>query len=229
MLERDLDAIDWEHLVEEIREFADSLRQGCVYLATRSIRWLLQIEHYPVGPKKLKRWHERAWRCRMDLHYARQECPGLFQREGEAMLAEGWKYARKIAIRKMARLDARCGNLRVATVYQDSIWKARRASWDREVPQECCYTFEELVGYSPRQHPVREPDPTYWPPAVQRKLREAFGPELTPAYPDRKAPKRGWHPLRPDDTVWPPGVAKVLREYGLLEGEADTTDDEQLV
>lgn len=229
MRKRDLDAIDWEHLVEEIREFADSLRHGCVYLATRSIRWLLQIEHYPAGPKKLKGWHERAWRCRMDLHYAREECPGLFQLDREAMLAESWRHARKIAVREMARLDARCGNLGSATVYGDSIWKAHRASWDREVPQERCYTLEELVGYSPRRYPVREPDPTYWPPAVQRKLREVFGPELTAPYPDRKAPERGWHPFRPDDTVWPPGVANVLREHGLLDGEADTADDEQPV
>lgn len=230
MRKRDLDAIDWEHLIEEIREFADSLRQGCVYLATRSIRWLLQIEHYPAGPKKLKGWHERAWRCRMDLHYARQECPGLFQRDSEAMLAESWRYARKIAVRTMARLDNHCGDDNGASVYDASIWNAYRESWDREVPRECCYTFDEIVGYNP--HPKGlpgEPDPSYWPPGVQRKLREVFGPELTYAYRDRKAPKFGWYPFGPDDTIWPPEVAKRLREAGLLDGEADTAEDDQVV
>ncbi len=230
MRERDLDAIDWEHIIEEICDLADSLRDGCVSIFTRSIRWMLQIEHYPAGPKKLKAWHERAWASRMDLHYAIKECPGLFQRDLESMLAESWQYARKIAVRKMASLDNRCGKYHRATVYEDAIWKAYRESWDREVPHKCCYAFDEIVGYNPHGKRLPgEPDPTYWPPGVQRKLREVFGPELTYAYPDRKAPKLGWYPFGPDDTIWPPAVAKRLREAGLLDGEADPPEDDRVV
>ena len=75
----------------------------------------------------------------------------------------------------MARLDARGGSGSMVNDYCQR--------WERCLPTECPYTFEEIAGYDPER---RWPDPAhdYFPAGVKRKLQEIFGAELPHPYGD---------------------------------------------
>ena len=105
----------------------------------------------------------------MDLHYVHRDNPGLVQRHLDAMLAESWQLARDDAIAKMAKLDSSGQN--------SLIWKADCQRWDRYLPADLPYTLEDILGRAPGSRGL-DPRPDRWPPGVQRKLQEVFGPEL---------------------------------------------------
>jgi len=102
---------------------------------------MLLIEHYPTPDEQLSLWRALAWRWRCDLGYVHNDDPGLAERQLDALLAESWLIARPDAISGMAKLDS--------TGLHSSEWKADCSRWDRYLPAELPYTFEEILGRDP--------------------------------------------------------------------------------
>ncbi|MDE0107410.1 MAG: DUF29 family protein [Bryobacterales bacterium] len=183
---RDLAVIDWEQLIDEF----DPRHERCDWVSqcTHAIRWMLQIEFYPADAKQISAWRAKAWRARKRLHHEHKKNPGLVRDDLDSILEESWGYARGDAVRRMAWLDTKLawrdtGSKADNAILTKALWSRDRERWDRSVPEDCHYPFEEIAGYGPHtQHGSREPDPAVWPLGVTQKLREVFGPALT--YPD---------------------------------------------
>lgn len=183
---RDVAAIDWEQLIDEF----DPSHERCDWVSrcTHAIRWMLQIEFYPADAKKISTWRAKAWRARKRLHFESKKSPGLVRDDLDSMLGESWGYARVDAVQHMAWLDTKLawrdtGSRADNAILAKALWSRDRERWDRCVPDDCHYPFEEIAGYdqcTPQRS--REPDPALWPLGVTQKLREVFGPGL--AYPD---------------------------------------------
>ena len=166
---RDPDALDWEHLLEELEDLASGIRCDWLSHCILAVENMLLIEHYPAPAEQLSLWRALAWRRRCDLGYVHNDNPGLAERHLDALLAESWLIARPDAISSMARLDS--------TGLHSFEWKAHCGRWDRYLPADLPYTFEEILGRNPGQH-WDVPQPDRWPAGVKRKLLEVFGPEL---------------------------------------------------
>ena len=179
---RDVDAIDWQHLSEEI----DPKRERLVWVSecTHAIRWMLQIEYYPADAQQISVWRAKAWRYRMQLHYESERNPGLLKHHLDSMLTESWGYARDIAEGRMAWRDTKLswqdtGSKGDNRILAKALWRRECTRWDRRLPADCEYSFEEIVGYNPQgKQPTGEPDPAFWPLGVTQKFREVFGPDL---------------------------------------------------
>ena len=169
---RDLDAIDWEHVTQEIEALGRDEKTDWVSWCTLTIKWMLLIEHYPSKTGRLRRWRDEAWRMRVDLHYAGLRNRGLLK-QLEELLAESWQVARAAAITAMARYDTggRPGDV--------SLVQELRERWEKHIPAECPYSWPEIIGKR-RAHRWSEliwADPRLdcWPPAVARRLNDALG------------------------------------------------------
>ena len=180
---RDPDALDWEHLVEEIDGLASGIRCDWLSHCILAVENMLLIEHYPAPAEQVSLWRAKAWRRRCDLGYVHRDNPGLAGGQLDALLAESWLIARRDAISSMAKLDS--------TGLHSWEWKDDSARWDRYLPPDLPYTFEEILGRDPARR-YADPSPDRWPAGVKRKLLEVFGPEL-----DLPGRLEKWRPRNP--------------------------------
>ena len=169
---RNLEAIDWEHVTQEIEALGRDEKTDWVSWCTLTIKWMLLIEHYPSKTGRLRRWRDEAWRTRVDLHYAGLRNRGLLK-QCEELLAESWQLARAEAITAMARYDAggRHGDVSLVQELQER--------WEPRIPAKCPYSWPEIIG---KRRPQTWSDFTWddpqldcWPAAVARRLNDALG------------------------------------------------------
>ncbi|MDE0125836.1 MAG: DUF29 domain-containing protein [Bryobacterales bacterium] len=185
---RDLDAVDWENVIEEIETLGRSEQHAWTSHCKNVIVHLLKMEHSP-REGHLSHWRKEivTWRNRMADQL--QDNPGMKGRLRE-MLALAWSRGRRDGIEKLVEHAGPRG------------WaaeKALRRSWDRELPEECPYALEDIAGYDPdprrysRRDTEPQPDSGVWPAAVARRMNEELGED----YPVRhRAPSRGAGPSR---------------------------------
>ena len=166
---RDLDALDWDHLIKEAADLASGIRCDWVSRCVQAVENMLLIEHYPAPAERISLWRAKAWRRRCDLGYVHNDNPGLVKRHLGELLAESWLLARDEAIGSMAKLDS--------TGLSSFEWKDLCGRWDRYLPHELPYTLEEILGRDPERR-WAAPRPDCWPAGVKWKLQEVFGPQL---------------------------------------------------
>lgn len=164
---RDIDAIDWENVSEEIESVGKSEKREWTSYCRQAIVHLLKIEHYAgASEEALSGWalEVQDYREHMDEvlrenQTLRHECPRMF--------AAAWRRGRLKAARKLASYEEQAGA-------KGRLSQARVRRWRRMLPTESPYSLEEVAGCDPFDKEA-EPGDEVWPAAVARKLNEGLG------------------------------------------------------
>lgn len=180
---RDLDAIDWENLIEEIETLGRSEQHAWTSHCAKVVSHLLKMEHSPA-PGSLGHWRREilTWRRQMAKRLRRQA--GLKGKLKE-MLADAWEDGREEGIEKLVEH---------ANPPSWAAEKALRRSWEERLPEECPYALEDIAGYDPearrysRRDRKAQPDGGVWPAPVALRMNEELGEDYPVRY---RAPSRG--------------------------------------
>ncbi len=176
MRRRDVGAIDWGNVIEEVETLGRSERHAWTSYCTNVISHLLRIEHYR-SPESFHHWHGEIVDWRVEMCNKLEENPSM-RGELPALLGNAWRRGREKAVNAMARYDAPA----------DVAEQNRRArGWRARLPADCPYGLEDIAGYDPYVKKAR-PRVDAWPAPVAKALNEALGTD----YPVRgRAPDRG--------------------------------------
>lgn len=170
---RDLDAIDWDNVIEEIESVGHRERTSWESPCAQALEHLLAIEHWSEASKDaLRHWAREITLFRQQMADVLDRNPGL-KGQYAPMYASAWRTGRRAAIRRL-------------TEYEDpAMPKATQREWDRiRLPRECPYARMHVVAYDPKRDWV--PDTEIWPPAVAHVLNRRLGRSypILPEYPD---------------------------------------------
>ena len=177
---RDLDAVDWDNVIEEIESVGRAQKDRWVSHCARALEHMLAVEHCETaGVGTLRKWEKEIGAFRIGMASAIRANPGL-QGEYAEMLADAWADGRAYAVERLAGYAAeaaRAGNPR----------PFRRAV-DAELPEDCPYLVEHVAAYDPKRD--KQPRDDVWPPGVAVRLNAA----LEADYEIRRGPDRGRGP-----------------------------------
>ena len=160
---RDLGAIDWDNVIEEIEDVGKRHYERWVSNCGNAIAHMLKIEHYR-SPEDVNHWRREVLGYRRKMHRTLRRHRGMKGQLGE-MLAEAWGDGRQDAVDAMAEYDA---------PDDPAAQGLRGRAWESRLPAERPYHFEDIAGYDPFKKDA-EPDPEVWPAPVARVLNEALG------------------------------------------------------
>ena len=117
---------------------------------------MLLIEHCDSpSVSNLKRWKSDIGDSQLEMAEAISDNPSL-REECAEMLSLAWDVGRSRAVRRLAAHSS-----------------DRAEVVDAQLPKECPYLLEHVVGYDPRR--AEEPEWKTYPPAVAKVLNRAFG------------------------------------------------------
>ena len=136
--------LDWKYLAELLQEEADGERDDWLNQCLWAIKLLLLIEHYPASGEQLRLWSRQLFGRRLELRTRDDLNPTLAKLQCEELLAEAWRIGREEAIREMMHLDVGEGSVPFA-----GEMKTYEERWERRLPKECPWTFEQIVGLKP--------------------------------------------------------------------------------
>ena len=170
MRRRDLAAIDWDNVIEEIEALARAERKLLKTLCVRTMEHMLKIEHYrEASDKTLKYWMREIGNFRKQMAEIIKENPGL-KGHYRTIFAEAWENGRSDAVEGLAEYDQDNAEKAGKTAPKRS--KAERER-ERALPGECPYLIEEIIAFDPRRD--RKPRGDIWPPSVARVLNTRLG------------------------------------------------------
>ena len=153
---RDLQAIDWDNVIEEIESVGRAERGRWVSNAARAIEHLLAVEHWKSATAgELKHWRKEIRAFRIGMAAAIDENPSL-QGEYAEMLALAWRAGRANAVERLAEYAAGAAGA------ADERPHLRAA--DARLPDECPYAAEHVTAYDPKRD--KQPRSDVWPPGV---------------------------------------------------------------
>ncbi len=176
MKRRDLDAIDWDNVIEEIGDVAGRDEDAWVSYCKNVVSHLLKIHHSPKSPD-LNHWRKEIEDWRGEMHGKLDRNPGMKGKLSE-LLEGAWRRGREIAVRKLAEHGSP----------EDAAHERRlRRAWESRLPTERPYALEEIAGYDPFAKGTA-PDPDFWPAGVASRLNDALGTDYPVGY---RAPERG--------------------------------------
>ncbi len=172
---RDVDAIDWDNVIEEIGDVAGRDEDAWVSYCKNVISHLLKIHHLPKSPD-LNHWRKEVEDWRGEMHGKLERNPGM-KGKLSALLEGAWRRGRDIAVRRLAEHGSP----------EDAAHERRlRRAWESRLPAERPYGLEEIAGYDPFDKDAK-PDPDCWPAPVAKHLNDALG----TAYPVRYRAREG--------------------------------------
>jgi hypothetical protein len=117
---RDYEALDWDHLAEEIESMAVGERREMRNRLTTLLMHLLKLKFEPEQVWRHNSWRSSIIEARRQISNLLKDSPGVFQGRREEVLADIYKDARKDA-----KLDSQ---LALSTF-----------------PEECPWTFEQIM------------------------------------------------------------------------------------
>ena len=173
---RDLSAIDWDNLIEEIEGLALSQRNEWITFGARTIQHLMKIQYWDRSTKgDLQYWAAEVMDFRQAMALLIAGNPGMKGRYAE-MFAYAWKLGRSMAVKSFQKYDRQ---------HRGGTERTFR-NWDRILPEECPYRLEHAAAFDPKTDP--DPREDIWPPAIAGILNDRLGtdyPLLSDAEPRR--------------------------------------------
>ena len=160
---RDVDAIDWENVIEEIEDVGNRHSDAWASHCRNVISHLLKIEHSGAA-EAVEHWRKEIVAWRREMYGKLYEYPGMKSSLTE-LLDRAWRLGRGDAVQALAEQAG------------PEDWVAEKRSlrsWQGRLPLECPYSLEEIVGYDPVDKRA-EPEPDVWPESVARRLNEKLG------------------------------------------------------
>ena len=169
---RNVAAIDWENVAEELEELARQHRSQWTKFCTHAIEHLLKIEHYPTPTVSvLRHWQFEVMGFRDQMAKIRRSNPGLQGKYGE-MLEEAWDDGRALARRRLTEYTG--ANIE-AGIEEPISGKKLHHLWDRRLPHENPYSLQDVTAFDRRTD--KRPREDLWPPAVAIRLNTVLGTE----------------------------------------------------
>ena len=169
---RDFAAVDWDHVIEEIKDVGERHHDSWVSQCSRAIRHLLKIEHHcEASPSNLEGWEDEVQDARDEMLTIVEKHPGLKHRLS-SMFAAAWNPARRKACRELAGYDVE------NKIVPDKRLAAKRR--DVSLPRSCPYLFNDVTGIVfTRGSKDPSVDPSALPPQVSKvlDLRRSRSPE----------------------------------------------------
>ena len=160
---RDLEAIDWENVVEEMDGLRRAQRDPWLTRCEKSLECMLLIEHWKsASVSNLNQWRREIDEAQLEMSFVLDDNPSLRQ-ECEEMLAMAWDMGRFRAVAWIAKYSLEEAGARNPQPF-------RRAA-DAQVPKECPYLLKHVAGYDPKRE---EPDYGVYPPAVVKVLERSL-------------------------------------------------------
>ena len=183
---RDLEAIDWDNLIEEVETLGRSERHSWESLCARAVEHLLAIEHWRRRfPESVTHWVQEVEAFRDGMADQIRENPGL-QGSYAEMFAETWRKGRRLAVRRLVRYEMERASPRAGR----AALKACRRKWNERLPADCPYSLEDVTAFDARRD--TEPRDDVWPPAVARALDASDDREPDLVGLARQARERSW-------------------------------------
>ena len=153
---RDMEAIDWENVIEELEGVGRAQREPWLTNCETALERMLLIEHCnSPSVSNLKRWKSDIGDSQLGMAEAISDNPSL-REECAEMLSLAWDVGRSRAVRRLAAHAS-----------------DKAEVVDAQLPKECPYLLEHVVGYDPRR--AEEPEWETYPPAVAKVLNRALG------------------------------------------------------
>ena len=175
---RDLQAIDWDNVIEEIEAVGRAERKPWVSNCAQALAHMQAIEHCKTAtPANLEDWETeiRAFRGAMaDAIDASHSLQGEY---GE-ILAMAWKIGRREAVERLAAYAAQAAGRRSPKPFL-------RAA-EAKLPEECPYLVEHVCPYDPKRD--KAPRNDIWPPGVAAALNSVLDRDYRII---RRGPRRG--------------------------------------
>ena len=135
----DFAAVDWENVIEEIKDVGERHHDSWVSQCSRAIRHLLKIEHcHEASLSTLERWEDEVQDSRDEMIGLVEKHPGLKSRLS-SMFAAAWNPARRKACRELTGYDVE------NKLQSDKRLATKRR--DVSLPQSCSYSFNEVTGF----------------------------------------------------------------------------------
>ena len=178
---RDLDAIDWDNVIEEIEDVGRREKNHWRKSCARVLEHLLKIEHYREATHEVMRhWVSEIKDFRQEMADDIIHNPGL-QGEYETMFKSAWRNGRSYARRRLAEYDESNGT---------STLKQARRERDRTLPEQCPYRLEHVTAFDLKRD--RDPDDEVWPPNVARILNNRLGEDYPVRHERTQEQKLDW-------------------------------------
>ncbi len=163
---RDLEALDWENVAEEIESLGSEQRNAWVSLCGRVIEHMLKIEHCE-GDEHLVHWVKEIQEWRMQMVERLLANPSLTGRYGE-IFGLAWDNGRRYAV---AGIASWAGHAPVSKAWRD---EKRRV--DAMLPEACPYRLLEVTACNTEERRPMVRD-EIMPPSVAAILNERAGGE----------------------------------------------------
>ena len=167
---RDLDAIDWRNVADEIEMVGGAEWLDCANWCLRLIERLLLIQFYPADRDRIRLWRDEALRWRWELYHVGRKNEGIVVGQRSKLLAEAWKYGREEAIGSILDLE----NEGRRSSSSGSLNKEITDRWDKQLPENCPYEWDEIASITPMQRHFNPMDER-WPRVVAQRLNDALG------------------------------------------------------
>ena len=161
---RDLEAIDWENVVEEMDGLRRAQRDPWVTHCEKALECMLLIEHWKTASvSSLDQWQGVIDDAQMEMADVLDDNPSL-RRECAEMLSLAWDMGRFRAVAGLTKhLTDKAG------VLNDEPFKR---AVEAQVPEKCPYLLKQVAGYDPKRE--KEPDYGVYPPAVVKVLERSL-------------------------------------------------------
>ena len=163
---RDVDAIDWENLIEEVETLGRSEEQAWTSYCANIISHLLKIEHSGAR-QSLNHWRGEIVGWRGEMYGKLTDNPGMKGNLYE-LLDRAWRRGREAAVQKLAE---HASGDRAPT-------RRELRGWQLRLPAECPYCLEDIAGYDPFDKTAK-PESDVWPAPAARALNEELGADYT--------------------------------------------------
>ena len=159
---RDFAAVDWDNVIEEIKDVGKAEIRTWTSYCSRTIQHLLSIEHYQKATDEaLKHWSREVRQFRVEMSDTIIKNPGL-QGQYQTMFADAWRTGRERACQRLAEYDQDNEPLTdVETAYR------RR---DLTLSEDCPYRLEDVTAFKLKYDKVPRLD--VWPPEAARILNQ---------------------------------------------------------
>ena len=161
---RDLEAIDWENVIEEIEGVGQAEQDPWVTHCEKALECMLLIEHWKSpSVSNLKQWQSEIRDSQLEMSFVLGDNPSLRQ-ECVEMLSLAWGMGRFRAVKGLTKhLAGKAG------VLNDEPFKR---AVNAQVPEKCPYLLKHVAGYDPKRE--EEPEYGFLPPAVVKVLERSL-------------------------------------------------------
>ena len=162
---RNLEAIDWDNVIEEIETVGRAEKRPWVDACGKAIERMLLVEHYRTATEAdIRGWEREIGYLRIDMAGAVDSNPSL-RAEYDEMLSLAWDVGRWAAVRSLAKHTSGEAGALSGQVAEQAV--------EMCLPADCPYLAEHVAAYDPEVD--KDPSDDDLPPGVAEVFNRVLG------------------------------------------------------